>query len=131
MKISDIIKSDTPLAQIMRFGITGGIATVVQYVVYLLMLSLCGLSPEVSAMVSYVISFVGNYILSNYFTFHTKPQTQNAVRFGLCHLINLGLQTGLVALFAPMVGNNYALMPAMAICIPINFILVRKALLRE
>ena len=34
----------------------------------------------------------------------------------------------LVAPFANIVGNIYALLPAMAICVPVNYFLVRFAL---
>ena len=39
----------------------------------------------------------------------------------------MGLQTGLVAIFKGIVGPTLALLPAMAICIPVNYLLVRFA----
>lgn len=39
----------------------------------------------------------------------------------------MGLQTGLVAIFKGLVGNTLALLPAMAICVPVNYLLVRYA----
>lgn len=127
-KISQIGKSESRIAEGLRFVITGVIATALQYAFYLLFLSVCGLAPTLSAVISYVVSFVANYILSNLFTFHTRPGKKNAVSFLVSHMINLGLQTGLVAIFSRLVDPAYALLPAMVICVPCNFFLVRFAL---
>lgn len=115
-------------AELLRYVITGGIATVLQYVLYLLGLRLCGLGAEVSTVVSYALSFIVNFFLSNFFTFRTKPNRKKAVSFAASHLINLGLQTGLVFVFKSLVGEAYALIPAMVICVPVNYFLVRYAL---
>ena len=43
------------------------------------------------------------------------------------HLINRGMQTGIVAIFKGIVGKTLALLPAFAICIPLNYLMVRYA----
>jgi len=101
---------------------------VLQYVFYVALVELAGMSALAGAPVSYGISFCVNFILSNYFTFHTRPNKKNAASFAASHIINLGLQTLLVAMFTGVVGKAYALLPAMLICIPINYLLVRFAL---
>ena len=40
----------------------------------------------------------------------------------------MGLQTGLVAIFKGMTGPDLALLPAMCISVPVNYLLVRYAL---
>lgn len=126
--LRSIRKSDSRVAEGLRFIITGVIATALQYAFYLLLLSVCGLKPTVSTVVSYLLSFVANYVLSNLFTFHTRPGKKNAMSFLASHMINLGLQTGLVAIFSRLINPAYALLPAMIICVPCNFFLVRFAL---
>lgn len=116
------------LAQIVRFGMVGGMATVIQYGMYVVFVGPVGVPPVVSTMISYAISFIFNFFLSNYFTFHSRPSTLRGIGFTLSHLINMGLQVGMVAIFAQIMSKELALLPAMAICIPLNYLLVRFAL---
>ena len=82
----------------------------------------------VSTMISYAISFVANYLLSSFFTFHSDPNAKRGIAFTISHLVNMGMQTGLVAIFKGIVGPTLALLPALAICVPLNYFLVRYAL---
>ncbi len=127
MNIKNLIKSDSRLSEIIRFCMVGGIATIIQYGVYVVFVNVVGVKAVPSTMISYAISFVFNYILSSYFTFHKHPTAKNGLGFILSHLINMGLQTGLVAIFKGLVDPTLALLPALAICIPTNYFLVRFA----
>lgn len=122
------IESSGKKAEFLRFILVGGFATVLQYVFYLIISELVGISAAFAAGASYLISLVFNFILSNFFTFRTQVNTKKAVSFITSHAINLSLQTILVAVFSGIVEKSLALLPAMAICIPINFILVRFSL---
>ena len=126
-KTSRLINSDSRLSEILRFCIVGGIATCIQYGVYVVFVDAVGVKAVPSTLISYAVSFVFNYILSTYFTFHKKPTTQNMVGFICSHAINMGMQTGIVAIFKGIVGNTLALLPALAICIPLNYLMVRYA----
>lgn len=127
-KLTRLVTSDTRLGEIIRFGLVGGTATLIQYGMYVLFVNAVRVPAVPSTMISYGISFICNFLLSNYFTFHTRPNAVKGVGFALSHLINMGLQVGLVAIFKGLVGNTLALLPAMAICIPVNYLLVRFAL---
>lgn len=131
MDLRKLFKSDSRFAEIVRFAIVGGFATVLQYVMYIVFLNYVKVPAVVSTMISYAISFVANYFLSSYFTFHKKPTKTNGLGFTLSHLFNMGLQTGLVAIFKEVVKPSLALLPALAICFPINFVLVRFAFNNE
>ena len=120
-----LLKSNTKAGEIIRFGIVGSFSTLLQYLFYLLLAEVVGLSAVVSTPVSYLLSFVFNFILTSYFTFQSRPSTLRGVGFTLSHLVNMGLQTLLVALFSPHIGKSLALLPAMLICIPVNFLLIR------
>lgn len=126
--ISTIGKSESRKAEGLRFAITGAIATLIQYGFYLLFLSVYAMSAVIATVISYGLSFVANYFMSNLFTFRTRPGRKNAVSFVVSHLVNLGLQTILVAVFSRCFNPEYALLPAMTICVPCNFFLVRFAL---
>lgn len=122
-----ILKSDSRIHEILRFCLVGGLATVIQYGIYVIFVDAVGVKAVPSTLISYSISFIFNYILSSYFTFHKKPTTQNMIGFVTSHAINMGMQTGIVAIFKGIVGNTLALLPAFAICIPLNYLMVRYA----
>lgn len=111
--------------EMLRFILVGGFCTVLQYGFYVLFVNVAGISALVSTVISYLLSFVANFFLSSLFTFKSGPTVKNGLGFTLSHLINLGMQTALVALFKGITGPAYALLPALAICVPLNFLLVR------
>lgn len=127
MNLKKLINSNSRFAEIVRFGLVGALATVLQYGFYVIFVHAVGVKAVPSSMISYALSFIVNFFLSSYFTFHTRPNAKKGLGFTLSHLFNMGLQTGLVAIFQQIVGKTLALLPAMAICIPVNYILVRFA----
>ena len=120
-----LITGEGRMSEILRFCIVGGIATILQYGIYVVFVDAVGVKAVPSTLISYSISFILNYILSSYFTFHKKPSTQNMLGFVGSHAINMGMQTGIVAIFKGIVGKTLALLPAFAICIPLNYLMVR------
>ncbi len=125
MNLKSLVAGKGRISEIIRFGMVGGFATVLQYGIYVIFVDAVGVPAVVSTIISYAISFIFNFFLSNYFTFKTKPNALKGLGFTLSHLINMGMQVGLVAIFKSLVGNTLALLPAMAICIPVNYLLVR------
>lgn len=123
-----LMRGDGQLAQIVRFGMVGGMVTLIQYGVYVVFVGPVGVPAVLSTMISYAISFIFNFFLSNYFTFHSRPNALRGIGFTLSHLINMGLQVGMVAIFQQIMSKELALLPAMAVCIPLNYLLVRFAL---
>lgn len=128
MNVSKLINGKGRISEIIRFGMVGGFATLLQYGMYVVFANAVGLTAVVATIISYAISFVFNFILSNLFTFHTHPNARKGIGFLASHAINMGLQVGLVAIFNIFIDKTLALLPAMAICVPINYILVRFAL---
>ena len=126
-RAKQLINGKTRFSEILRFCIVGGIATVIQYGIYVVFVNAVGVKAVPSTLISYAISFLFNYLLSSYFTFQKKPSTQNMLGFIGSHLINMGMQTGIVAIFKGIVGKTLALLPAFAICIPLNYLMVRYA----
>ena len=126
-KLTALLTADTRMAEILRFCLVGGLATVIQYGIYVVFVDAVGVKAVPSTLISYGISFIFNYFLSSYFTFHKKPNTQNVIGFICSHAVNMGMQTGIVAIFKGIVGNTLALLPALGICIPLNYLMVRYA----
>lgn len=126
-KVRTYITKDSRMSEILRFCIVGGIATMIQYGVYVVFVDAVKVPAVPSTMISYSISFIFNFLMTSYFTFHKQPNAKNGLGFTLSHLINMGLQTGLVAVFKGIVGTTLALLPALGICIPVNYLMVRFA----
>lgn len=126
-RIGRVITGNSRKSEVLRFAIVGGLATLLQFLVYILFVDIVRVKAVPSTMISYAISFVFNFILSSCFTFHKRPNASNGIGFVISHLINMGLQTGLVAIFKELVGPSLALLPALAICVPTNYLLVRTA----
>lgn len=127
MNLKELINAPGRKSEILRFALTGGFCTVLQYGIYVVFVDAVKVPAVVSTIISYAISFIANFFLSSFFTFHSNPNAKKGLAFTLSHLINMGLQTGLVAIFKGLVGPTLALLPALAICVPVNYFLVRFA----
>lgn len=126
--INKVMTSSERKTEAIRYVIVGGIATAIQYGCYLSLVEFSLLSAIASTIVSYCISLLANFLLSSFFTFRTRPNAKKATSFVTSHLVNMGLQVALVALSTNFIDQNYAILPAMLICIPANFFLVRFSL---
>ena len=116
--------------EILRFGIVGAIAALVQYGVYLAMLIIT--SPGVANTIGYIISFIFNFIASTHYTFKVKANAKRGLGFALSHVVNYLLQTLTLLLFIYIgVPKAYAPIPMFCICVPVNFILVRYFLTKK
>lgn len=115
------------IQEVVRFGIVGIIATIIHYVIYLT-LNLIIVS-WIAYSIGYGVSFLGNFYLSNKFTFKTKPTVKKGVGFGLSHFINYLLQIILLSIFIKLgIPNKYAPIPVFCIAVPVNFLMVRFVL---
>lgn len=108
----------------MRFIIVGTVVTAIQYGTYYLIMNRINVS--VAWTIAYLISFICNFVMTTYFTFHVKPSKRKAVGFTLSHIVNWAFQTGFLNLFI-YIGMSKAIapIPMYMICMPVNFMLVR------
>ncbi len=144
-----------------RFFVVGVAATLVHLLVYWLLNALFCLTEADEAALNatytagYIISFIGNYVLSLKWTFRTKGSVGKGAGFAFSHLVNYGLHMGLLNLFLllglgqamaniihflaprlvsafPVLGDPAALLPlpVYVIVVPVNFLLVRFFLKR-
>ena len=114
-------------SETIRFCIVGTIATIIHYGLYLPLSSFLKLNAAYS--IGFIVSFICNFLLSNYYTFHTRPTWKRAIRFSGSHVVNYIMQISFFNLFLFLgVSKAYAPMPVWAVIMPINFLLVRFAL---
>ncbi len=78
------------LEQIMRFGIVGVIAFVIDYAVLLLLTEVAGVHYLVSSAIAFLVSVIFNYILSVAFVFETDKSRSKGTEFGLFALMSAG-----------------------------------------
>lgn len=122
-------KRKQQIGEIVRFGIVGGVATLIQYGVYLLMLY--AVSPTLSNTIGYAVSFLFNFVASTRYTFKVKTNARHGAGFALSHLVNYGLQIVMLHLFMALgFSEKLAPVPMFCVCVPINFLLVRFFLKR-
>ena len=118
------------LREVVRFGIVGAVATLLQYGLYVLLNRL--VHPTLANTIAYALSFVFNYVASTRYTFQVKSTARRGLGFAFSHLINYTLQTATLALMLWLgLPKDLALIPVFAICVPINFILVRYFLKKQ
>ena len=107
-----------------RFVVVGVLAVAIQFGVYRLLLP--AMSETWANTVGYAVSFCFNFLMSTYFTFQVKPDRRKAAGFALSHAVNYAMQT-LTLWFFLYVGvpSEWAQLPMFAVCVPVNFLLVR------
>lgn len=117
------------IGEILRFGIVGTAATLLQYLVYWICLH--WFSAWLSLTVGYVVSFVFNFFASSKFTFRVEANARHGAGFLLSHVVNYLLQTLTLHLFIWLgVSEQLAPIPMFCVCVPVNFVLVRYFLKR-
>lgn len=110
--------------EIIRFGIVGATATIVQYVLYRLFA--LALNYNIAFALAYGISFIGNFFLTSYFTFNSKATAKKGIGFAGAHICNFLIQMFLLNLFVFFgIQKDWAPIPVYTIAIPINFLMVR------
>ncbi len=120
------------LGELLRFAIVGTAATALQYGIYLLMLHVAHCGISVSNTVGYAISFLFNFVASTCFTFRVKATAGRGLAFAFCHAVNYLLQLLVLNLAVHWgVPESLAPVPMFAVCVPVNFVLVRYFLKQQ
>lgn len=112
------------LAEAVRFGIVGVVATALQYAVYLVLNRL--MHPTAANTIAYAVSFAFNYVASTRYTFKVRSTAKRGLGFAFSHLINYSMQTLVLTVVLWFgVPKDWAMVPVFGICVPVNFLLVR------
>lgn len=134
MQIKDIINhlednKREKLGEVVRFGVVGIAAVLIQYGVYLLLVLF--MNHNISMTLGYIISFIFNFIASTHYTFRVKANAKRGAGFALSHVINYFMQIAMLNVFIWLgISKQIAPIPMFGICVPVNFLLVRFFLKR-
>lgn len=124
MKIPEKLRTKEDILQFLRFCIIGVLAAAVHYGVYLILQWWIALNIAYTA--GYLISFIGNFILTKFFTFRTKPTWKNFVGFAGSHGINYFLHIVLFNIFL-WLGVHHLIAPPLVMLVAM---LVQFSILR-
>lgn len=117
------------LGEVVRFGVVGVLATLLQYAIYWLLIH-C-LAPTLSMTIGYAVSFVFNFVASTKYTFRVEANARHGAGFALSHAVNYLLQMLTLNFFLWLgLSKQLAPIPMFCICVPVNFLLVRFFLKR-
>ena len=119
--------------QILKFGVLGGIAFVIDYGILFLLAKVIGLNELISAAISFIISLTFNYFLSTKWVFEAKKQTpKEVIIFVLLSVVGLGINEVLIYLGTKKLGIDVMIVKlfATAIVMVYNFI-TRKLIIEK
>ncbi len=112
------------LGEVIRFGIVGVLATLLQYAIYWVLIH--WLVPTISMTIGYAISFAFNFVASTRYTFRVEASAKRGAGFALSHAVNYVLQMLMLNLAIWLgVSKQWAPIPMFCVCVPVNFLLVR------
>ena len=118
------------LGEVLRFGIVGLSATAIQYTAYWVGLQFT--NHNLAMTVAYLLSFAFNLWASLRYTFRVGGTPGRGAGFAMAHVVNYLLQMATLNLFVDLgVSKTLAPLPMFAVCVPINFLLVRFFLKRD
>ncbi|WRS26143.1 GtrA family protein [Oscillospiraceae bacterium MB08-C2-2] len=104
-KIIKLVKSDE-FAKLVKFGITGVVNTLVDFLVFTLLRNVVGWDLTLSQVISYSAGVVNSYILNRSWTFRSREKflSPQLVKFLVLSLSMLGLSVVLINLFTLQFG---------------------------
>jgi putative flippase GtrA len=118
-----MIKRET-FNELIRFVIVGTISTALHYGIYWVLQH--WMNVNIAYTIGYALSFLCNYYLSAYFTFHAKTSVRKGIGFGGAHAVNYCLHIVLLNFFLWLgLSPEVAPFAVYAIAVPTNFVMVR------
>ena len=86
-----LLKKDTDniFIQFFRYLFVGGFAFIVDFSLLYIFSDICGIYYLVSAIISFVISLIVNYLISTYWVFNKNQMENRLIEFGVFSLIGV------------------------------------------
>lgn len=119
-------KHEKLISQILRFGVVGGLATVVDYILLYVLTEYLNIYYLISSVISFIVSLILNYILSIKWVFDvTKKQTAKEVTiFVILSVMGLGINQLVMYIGSDLLNIHYMFtkLVATAIVMVWNFV---------
>ena len=124
------LRQSEKFGQFVRFALNGCLSSAVHYAIYYLLLFVT--TANAAYITGYLVSFVGNYLLTNYFTFRTRPSWRHFIGFCGSHAVNFGLHVVLFNLLLAL-GVHRLLVPlfVMGFSVIVQFSILRFVFVKK
>ena len=130
----DKIKNNKLLMQILKFVIVGGIATIIDFGVLVLLKEVFGMKPVIANVISFTVSVIYNYIASVKWVFDVNKNQDKKTQFVvfvILSVIGLGINTLIIWLCDDVLGIYYLIGKVLATGIVMVFNFVTRKMFLE
>lgn len=120
--------------QILKFGVVGGIAFIIDYLVLIFCKEVLGIPVLISSAIAFTVSVVFNYILSIKFVFDVNKENdakKNFILFIVFSIIGLGLTELIMWLGTDVCSLHYLFVKIVATAIVMVFNFVTRKIFLE
>ena len=128
------IKSNKLFNQILKFGVVGGIAFVIDYVTLIICKEIFNINVLLSAAIAFTVSVIFNYILSIKWVFQVnkeKDSRKNFIIFIVFSIIGLGLTELIMWFGTDVIKINYLIVKIIATGIVMIFNFITRKIFLE
>ena len=128
------IKSNKLFNQILKFGVVGGIAFVIDYVTLIICKEIININVLLSAAIAFTVSVIFNYILSIKWVFQVnkeKDSRKNFIIFIIFSIIGLGLTELIMWFGTDVIKINYLIVKIIATGIVMIFNFITRKIFLE
>ncbi len=122
------------LTQIAKFGVTGVIATAIDWAIFYVLVYLVGMEPLIAQLFSFLCSTLFNYYSNTKWVFNTtknKTRRRLVTEFFILSVIGLGISEALLAVFINVMGMNDMLAKVLTTAVVMVFNFVTRKLFLE
>jgi putative flippase GtrA len=128
------IKNNKLFNQILKFGVVGGIAFVIDYVTLIVCKEIFNINVLLSAAIAFTVSVIFNYILSIKWVFDVnkeKDSRKNFIIFIVFSIIGLGLTELIMWFGTDVIKINYLIVKIIATAIVMVFNFITRKIFLE
>ncbi len=128
------LKNNKLFIQIIRFGVVGGIAFIIDYITLVVCKEVLGLNVLISAAIAFTVSVIANYILSVKWVFDVdknKSKQKNFIIFVIFSIIGLGLTELIMWFGTDIIKISYLIVKIVATAIVMVFNFITRKLFLE
>ncbi len=133
-KLNPTSEQKNLIAQIFKFIIVGGIATLLDWFIYFVFCHFVHLNPLISNIIAFGISVIYNYWASCKYVFNVTnkdSKTKQLIVFIILSAIGLGITEAFIFIFNTKLGWNYMLVKVLATIIVMIFNFVTRKIYLE